>query len=70
MLPSGTVKIIKDDLMCIKEIRQYRKHYKFKKGVKVMLKRGKRSVVRGNAKNPNDHPNGGRTKAKLVYRTP
>lgn len=31
---------------------------------------GKKNIVRGVAKNPVDHPNGGNTKAKKLYKTP
>jgi Ribosomal Proteins L2, C-terminal domain len=70
ILPSGQLVLSPKDLLCIKDPQIYLKKFIFKKGLKYMKIRGQRPKVRGIAKNPNDHPHGGRTKTILRPRTP
>ena len=50
-----------NDLLKFKIKMNKHSYFKFK---------GKKSIVRGVAKNPVDHPNGGNTKSKPKYKTP
>ena len=70
ILPSGQLVLSPKELPCIKDPQVYLKKFIFKKGVKYLKIKGLRPKVRGIAKNPNDHPHGGRTKTILRPRTP
>jgi hypothetical protein len=70
ILPSGYIKLFPVDTLCLNPGREVEPKSKSRRGYKILMHRRKRSVVRGTVKNPNDHPNGGRTRAKLKYKTP
>ena len=70
-LPSGSLQHFSATRFCyLGQITHYTREKQFfgKWGQSIFFK--KRIVVRGVAKNPVDHPNGGRTKAKQPERSP
>lgn len=70
LLPSGVLKVFDSNIICFRDIRVYIKDFFFKRGAKLLKWKGKKPTVRGTVKNPNDHPNGGRTRSMLKYMTP
>lgn len=70
LLPSGLFKFFNSNIVCFKDVRVYIKDFFFKRGAKLLKWKGKKPTVRGTVKNPNDHPNGGRTRSMLKYMTP
>ena len=70
MLPSGYLSLFDKDILVLKNKLFNKKLIKFYNGFKKLKVLGKKSTVRGIAKNPNDHPHGGRTNTVLKPRTP
>lgn len=70
VLPSGYLKVVNSNSMAIDSDPSDVQFRKFKKGARLLLLRGRKSTVRGVAKNPNDHPHGGRTNTVLRPKTP
>lgn len=69
-LPSGKLKLFKENAICLFDNTDYSIRKLAKKGVKVLYKKHKKPIVRGTVKNPVDHPNGGRTRNRPLYMTP
>lgn len=69
-LPSGLLKFFNKNTICMRDSLVYVKSFCLKRGAKLLRWKGLRPVVRGIAKNPNDHPHGGRTKSVLRPMTP
>lgn len=70
ILPSGFLKVVNEGVMCIAYEHGDIQFRKFRKGARVLSLLGRKSTVRGIAKNPNDHPHGGRTNTVLRPKTP
>lgn len=70
MLPSGYLSLFDKDILVLRNKLFNKKLIKFYNGFKKLKILGKKSTVRGIAKNPNDHPHGGRSNTVLIPRTP
>lgn len=68
LLPSGFLKVVDSDIICLNYFHNIKNNKK--KKASSMYFTGKKSRVRGIAKNPNDHPNGGRSNTHNPYHTP
>lgn len=69
-MPSGYIGIFNSNLLALNYDYFNKSLSKNLKGYKKTILRGKRSIVRGVAKNPNDHPHGGRSNSVLLPMTP
>lgn len=71
LLPSGQAKLIHDDSWALQgpQAPATARWLRLPRASALGL-RGRRPVVRGTVKNPNDHPHGGRTRAIKNPRTP
>lgn len=70
-LPSGEYRKFESNCFCTEGRVGYKEHREIpivKAGISARL--GKRSIVRGRAMNPVDHPHGGRTNGGIAPRTP
>lgn len=77
LIPSGSLQIVRNSSIAYSYQRSYLTPFtdllssrSNGRGARLMLLRGRSSKVRGVAKNPCDHPNGGRTKGILRPMTP
>lgn len=70
VLPSGYLKVVNGSTMAVDSDPTDVQFKKFRKGARLLLIKGRKSTVRGIAKNPNDHPHGGRTNTVLRPQTP
>jgi len=70
ILPSGYLKLVENSIIVLHNKYFNKKIIKYYSGFKKLRILGKKSTVRGIAKNPNDHPHGGRTSGVLRPMTP
>ncbi len=70
LMPSGYLNMFDKDIIVLRNKLFNKKLIKFYNGFKKLKVLGKKSTVRGIAKNPNDHPHGGRTNSVLRPKTP
>lgn len=70
ILPSGYLKLVNINIIALQHKYLNKNLIKYYSGFKKLKILGKKSTVRGIAKNANDHPHGGRTNGVLRPMTP